>query len=99
KLSQDEQLKVANQIVNSNQHQQLALDIAKQSTTVVKNSGIIPCDLNKLKNILIVDSDNQRLADFHSELQKIVLDYNSYVIINCENINNHNFKTIIVYAD
>ncbi|NDU05067.1 glycoside hydrolase family 3 protein, partial [Francisella tularensis subsp. holarctica] len=99
KLSQDEQLKYANQIVNSNKHQQIALDIAKQSTTVVKNSGIIPCDLNKLKNILIVDSDNQRLADFHSELQKIVLDNNSNVIINCENINNHNIKTIIENAD
>ncbi|ACD30827.1 glycoside hydrolase family 3 protein [Francisella tularensis] len=99
KLSQDEQLKYANQIVNSNKHQQIALDIAKQSTTVVKNSGIIPCDLNKLKNILIVDSDNQRLADFHSELLKIVLDNNSNVIINCENINNHNIKTIIENAD
>ncbi|AFJ43889.1 glycoside hydrolase family 3 protein [Francisella orientalis] len=99
KFSQDEQLKYANQIVNCSKHQKISLDIAKQSTTVVKNSGIIPCDLNKLKNILIVDSDNQRMADFHNELQKIVSKNNSTTIINSENINNQNIKTGIKNAD
>lgn len=99
KLSQQEQITYANQIVNSTKHQQTSLDIAKQSTTVVKNSGIIPCDLNKLKNILIVDSDNQRMADFHNELQKIVSKNNSGTIINSENINNQDIKTSIENAD
>lgn len=94
KLSHDGQLKYANQIVNCSKHQQISLDIAKQSTTVVKNSGIIPCDLNKLKNILIVDSDNQRMADFHNELQKIVSKNSYTTIINSENIDNQDIKIV-----
>ncbi|MBY7733515.1 glycoside hydrolase family 3 protein [Francisella philomiragia] len=99
KLSHDEQLKYANQIVNCSKHQQISLDIAKQSTTVVKNSGIIPCDLNKLKNILIVDSDNQRMADFYNELQEIVSKNNSTTIINSKNIDNQDIKASIENAD
>ncbi|MFC4891766.1 glycoside hydrolase family 3 protein [Pseudofrancisella aestuarii] len=99
KLSESEQLKLANQIVSCARHQQISLDITKQSTTLVKNSGIIPCNLNKLKNILIIDIDNQRLADFNNELQKIILKNNSNANIICENIDNENIENNIKNAD
>ena len=99
KVSENEQLKLADQIVNSCEHQKIALDIAKQSTTVVRNSGIIPCKLSELQNILIIDTDNQRLADFCNELQKVVINNNSNANIICENINNENIENIIKNAD
>ncbi|ORM38648.1 beta-glucosidase [Francisella endosymbiont of Ornithodoros moubata] len=99
KVSENEQLKLADQIVNSCEHQKIALDIAKQSTTVVRNSGIIPCKLSELQNILIIDTDNQRLADFCNELQKVVINNNSNANIICENINNENIENSIKNAD
>ncbi|APC91569.1 Beta-hexosaminidase [Francisella sp. MA067296] len=98
-LSENEQLKLADQIVNSYEHQKVALELAKQSTTVVRNSGIIPCKLSELQNILIIDTDNQRLADFCNELQKVVINNNSNTNISCENINNENIENSIKNAD
>ncbi|MED7818436.1 MULTISPECIES: glycoside hydrolase family 3 protein [unclassified Francisella] len=72
KLSQNEQVKVANLVVNSKKHQKISLDIAKQSTTVVKNSGIIPYQLEDKQSILIIDSDRQRLSEFCEILKQII---------------------------
>ena len=71
KLSQDEQVKKANLIVNSKEHQKISFDIAKQSTTIVKNSGIIPYQLEDKQSILIIDSDRQRLKEFCEILKQI----------------------------
>jgi beta-N-acetylhexosaminidase len=71
KLSQEEQVKKANLIVNSKEHQEISLDITKQSNTIVKNSGIIPYQLEDKQSILIIDSDRQRLKEFCEILKQI----------------------------
>ncbi|WP_150466332.1 glycoside hydrolase family 3 protein [Francisella sp. SYW-9] len=71
KLSQDEQVKKANLIVNSKEHQEISLKVAKQSTTIVKNLGIIPYQLEDKQTILIIDSDRQRLLEFYEILEQI----------------------------
>ncbi|API86792.1 glycoside hydrolase family 3 protein [Francisella uliginis] len=71
KLSQDEQVKRANLTVNSKEHQKISLSIAKQSTSIVKNLGIIPYQLKNNQNILIIDSDRQRLCEFCQILKQI----------------------------
>lgn len=71
KLSKDRQVKLANLVVNSKKHQEISLNIAKQSTTIVKNSGIIPYQLEDKQNILIIDSDRQRLSEFCQILKQI----------------------------
>lgn len=91
----EEQIKIANKTVNSLKHQKIALEIAKQSTTVIKNSGLIPYQLKESNNILIIDSDNERLNDFYIELKKIVSQLNLDIKITTKNINDNNIETDI----
>ncbi|QIW10167.1 glycoside hydrolase family 3 protein [Francisella sp. LA112445] len=71
KLSKEDQINRANLVVNSKKHQEISLKIAKQSISIIKNSGIIPYQLNSNQNILIVDSDRQRLSEFYEILEQI----------------------------
>ncbi|ASG68233.1 beta-N-acetylhexosaminidase [Francisella halioticida] len=89
KFSQNEQVKRANLTVNSQKHQKVSLDIAKQSTNIVKNSGLIPYQFKNNQNILIVDSDKQRLDEFNKILKKIVLNQNLNISISTKHINDN----------
>ncbi|QLE78424.1 glycoside hydrolase family 3 protein [Francisella sp. Scap27] len=68
----DEQLDIANTIVSSQKHQDVAFDIAKQSTSIVKNNGLIPFALTNKQKIMILDTDRDRLTDFHIYLEGII---------------------------
>ena len=71
-----EQIDFANKIVNSDKHQKIAFDIAKQSTSIVKNNGLIPFTLNNNQKFVIVDSDEDRLKDFQTHLEIIIKNKN-----------------------
>lgn len=64
-----QQISLADSIVDSNAHKEIAFDIAKQSTTIVKNNGLIPYQLNTKDTLLIIDSDNDRLKEFANLLK------------------------------
>ena len=68
----NEQIEIANKTVNSKKHQKIAFDIAKQSTSIVKNNGLIPFTLSHNQKIVIVDSNADRLKDFKNNLDTIV---------------------------
>ncbi|WP_052399115.1 glycoside hydrolase family 3 protein [Candidatus Francisella endociliophora] len=94
----EEQIKIANKTVNSLEHQKIALEIAKQSTTIIKNSGIIPFRLKESDSILIIDSDNERLNDFYVKLQKIISQLDLDIKITTKNINDNNLENDIENA-
>ncbi|MED7788823.1 glycoside hydrolase family 3 protein [Francisella sp. 19X1-34] len=89
KLSKDEQIKKANLVVNSKEHQKISLNIAKQSTNIVKNSGLIPYQLKNNQNILIVDSDKQRLSEFDKILTKICFNQGFNISIKAKHIDDN----------
>lgn len=105
KLSQDEQVKVANLVVNSKKHQKISLDIAKQSTTVVKNSGIIPYQLEDKQSILIIDSDRQRLNEFCEILKQIISSQKLNIDVIVKHINDeletsiHNSDLVLIVSE
>ena len=82
------QLDIANKIVNSKKHQQIAFDIAKQSTNIVKNNGLIPFSLDDNQKIVIVDSDVDRLKDFKNHLDAIVKASNLNIEVISQTIEN-----------
>lgn len=83
-----EQIDFANKVVNSDKHQKIAFDIAKQSTSIVKNNGLIPFTLNNNQKIVIVDSDEDRLKDFHNHLDIIIRSKNLTIAVISETIEN-----------
>lgn len=90
--SKEKQIEIATRTVNSSEHQKIALEIAKQSTTVIKNNGLLPYKLQNANKILIIDSDNERLNDFHTELQTLIDSTNFNIKIITKNINDENLE-------
>ena len=70
----NEQIEIADKTVNSKKHKKIAFDIAKQSTSIIKNNGLIPFTLSNNQKIVIVDSDQDRLKDFHNHLNTTIKD-------------------------
>ncbi|AXA33796.1 glycoside hydrolase family 3 N-terminal domain-containing protein [Francisella adeliensis] len=68
----DEQLEIANNIVSSQKHQDTAFNIAKQSTTIIKNNSLVPFTLANNQRITILDTDRDRLGDFHLHLKNLI---------------------------
>lgn len=99
KVTKDQQLKLANATINSDQHQKIAFNIAKLSTTIIKNNGLIPYQLKESNRILIIDSDNERLYDFYKELEKIATKNKLDINISTKNINDENIENSIDAAD
>jgi beta-N-acetylhexosaminidase len=86
--SLDEQIAFANKVVNCCKHKQVAFDIAKQSTSIIKNKGLIPFALKNNQKIVIVDSDEDRLKDFNNHLDTMSQSKNLTVEVISEAIEN-----------
>ncbi len=86
--SLDEQIDFANKVVNCRKHQQIAFDIAKQSTSIIKNNGLIPFALNNNQKIVIIDTDEDRLKGFHNHLDIIIRSKNLTITVISETIEN-----------
>ena len=84
----DEQLDIANKTVNSTKHQQIAFDVAKQSTNIVKNNGLIPFTLKDNQKIIIIDSSTDRLKDFKTHLDTIIQTRNLNIEVISQTIEN-----------
>lgn len=94
----DKQLALANKIINSKTHQLQAFSIAKQSTAIVINNGLIPFTLADKQKIVILDTDNDRLKDFTLHLADIIQTKNLTVEVISQNIK-HTPQNLLEAAD
>ncbi|APC97955.1 glycoside hydrolase family 3 protein [Francisella frigiditurris] len=97
-LSKEDQINLANNIVGSNHHKKVELEIAKKATTIVKNSSLLPYSFRENMNVLIIDSDNARLEAFSRLLNKLAIDNDCHINISTKNLN-ENLEQIIKEAD
>ncbi|TDT69665.1 beta-N-acetylhexosaminidase [Allofrancisella inopinata] len=98
-MSFEQQLKLANKVVSSIEHQNIAYEISKQSTTIVKNNGLIPYNLKDQDTILIIDFDSERLKDFLECLSQLLKQKNLQAKIMTKNINDDNLPEDINLVD
>ncbi len=96
--SLNEQVGFANKLVNCSEHQKIAFDIAKQSTSIVNNNGLIPFTLSNDQKIVIVDSDEYRLRDFQSYLEVIIKSKSLDIEVMSQTIRNVE-KNLILSSD
>ena len=98
KLTFQQQVNLANKVINSTNHQNTALKIAKKSTTVVKNNGLLPYKIKNTDTVLIIDSDNHRLENFIQSLKSLVKLKNLKPNIITKNIKDNNLEKDISLA-
>ncbi|MBK2043865.1 glycoside hydrolase family 3 protein, partial [Allofrancisella guangzhouensis] len=98
-MSFKQQLNLANKIVASIKHQNIAYEISKQSTTILKNNGLIPYNFKDQDTVLIIDFDSERLKDFHECLSQLLKQKNLQARTVIKNINDDNLPEDINLAD
>ena len=94
KLSLEDQYTLSDDTVNSIKHQKLAFDIAKQSTRIVKNNGLIPFILSENQKIIIIDSDNDRLNNFSDILDTMIKSKKLDIEVTSQNIKDVSNSTL-----
>ena len=94
KLLLEDQYTLSDDTVNSIKHQKLAFDIAKQSTRIVKNNGLIPFILSENQKIIIIDSDNDRLNNFSDILDTMIKSKKLDIEVTSQNIKDVSNSTL-----